>query len=104
MPKIPLSTRGLAATDFVPYNPSKPLMAPLGLADYSGAIGALQTGAKLVADKFKQNRDIEDTTARETATLEMETGSDEILKAWGDNKKQFNTIQERNDAADADYD
>ena len=103
MPKIPRSTRGLAATDFVPYNPSKPLMAPLGLADYSGAIGALQTGAKLVADKFKQNRDIEDTTARETATLEMETGSDEILKAWGDNKKQFNTIQERNDAAVADY-
>ena len=59
MAKIPRSNRGLAASDFVAYDPSTPVLPPMDLVDYSGARRALDTGSKYAADRYHVERDLD---------------------------------------------
>jgi len=59
MAKIPRSYRGLGASDFVAYDPSTPVLAPMDLVDYSGARRALDTGSKYAADRYHVERDLD---------------------------------------------
>ena len=62
MAKIPRTNRGLAASDFVTYTPSKAVLAPMDLVDYSGLRGGLEAGAKYSADRYFAEKDIEART------------------------------------------
>ena len=62
MAKIPRTNRGLAASDFTTFTPSKAVLAPMDLVDYSGLRGGLETGAKYSADRYFAEKDIEART------------------------------------------